>query len=169
MSPTGHGTRKGDERMGSLNGAQQADGPRLGTDDGLRLEFDAAPDAASAARQALSSLEDRLEPALMDDARLLATELVTNSVRHADGQHGAPVGFEVTITTSAVRIEVRDSGEGFDALTPMPRGASGWGLYLVDRIADRWGVVREKGTRVWFEIDRARQNGHGAASHASAA
>jgi anti-sigma regulatory factor (Ser/Thr protein kinase) len=155
--------------MGLLNGSQQADSPPPGTADALRLEFDSAPDAASAARQALSSLEGTLGPTLMDDARLLATELITNSVRHADGERGAPVGFEVTITARALRIEVMDSGGGFDALTPIPRGASGWGLYLVDRIADRWGVVREKGTRVWFEIDRSRQNGQAPASQASAA
>ena len=31
----------------------------------------------------------------------------------------------------------------------------GWGLYLVDQLADRWGVNRGKLTRVWFEIDYA--------------
>ena len=31
--------------------------------------------------------------------------------------------------------------------------SGGWGLFLVDRIADRWGVRRTpSGTSVWFEI-----------------
>ena len=122
------------------------------------MEFASAPDAASAARRALASLEEHLEPDLIDDVRLLATELVTNSVRHAAKGDPSPVGFEVSISPAAVRIEVSDSGPGFEALAPAPNrdGASGWGLYLVDRLADRWGVVREQGTRVWFEIDRAR-------------
>ena len=29
----------------------------------------------------------------------------------------------------------------------------GWGLYLVDQLADRWGVARDHLNRVWFEMD----------------
>jgi anti-sigma regulatory factor (Ser/Thr protein kinase) len=125
---------------------------------GLSLQFASAPDAASAARQALTSLEGKLDRSLLDDVRLLATELITNSVRHSSNASASPVGFEVTITASTVRIEVSDAGDGFKSAEPQPRadGAAGWGLYLVDRIADRWGVVKEAGTRVWFEIDRVR-------------
>ena len=40
---------------------------------------------------------------------------------------------------------------------PDPARASGWGLYLVDELADRWGMDRGKrgGTRIWFELDGA--------------
>ena len=50
-----------------------------------------------------------------------------------------------------------DSGPGFDAGTPLPSlyQDSGWGLYLVEQIADRWGVKQEEGTCVWFEVDVA--------------
>jgi hypothetical protein len=37
---------------------------------------------------------------------------------------------------------------------PGPESLSGWGLYLVDQLTDRWGVTGTDGTRVWFEIDR---------------
>jgi len=37
---------------------------------------------------------------------------------------------------------------------PHPSRQSGWGLFLVDRMADRWGVDRSEGTRVWFELER---------------
>ena len=52
-------------------------------------------------------------------------------------------------------LEVIDPGAGFE---PLPRvagqsQAGGWGLYLVDQIADRWGVVPGDGTHVWFELD----------------
>jgi anti-sigma regulatory factor (Ser/Thr protein kinase) len=139
----------------------------------LSLQFESVPDAASAARSALASLQDRFEPSLIDDVRLLATELVTNSVRHAGRTLSGSIGFQVSITAHAVRIEVTDAGPGFDNLSPAPGrdGASGWGLYLVDRLADRWGVEREAGTRVWFEIDRPpdrlSQNGDGPAAAAA--
>jgi hypothetical protein len=50
---------------------------------------------------------------------------------------------------------VSDTGSGFSREVPTPNedNAGGWGLYLVDRIADDWGVVTaETGTRVWFEL-----------------
>ena len=37
---------------------------------------------------------------------------------------------------------------------PDPARPSGWGLYLVRELSDRWGVERNKQTRVWFELDR---------------
>ncbi len=57
-------------------------------------------------------------------------------------------------------VEVADGGQGFDhALAPRPRlpasepEPSGWGLFLVEHIADRWGAVQTDGeTRVWFEL-----------------
>jgi hypothetical protein len=51
---------------------------------------------------------------------------------------------------------VSDPGEGFAANLPEPagRGPGGWGLFLTERLADRWGVDREEGwTTVWVEMD----------------
>ena len=55
-----------------------------------------------------------------------------------------------------VRMTVADTGKGF---FPHPREAAmdvpgGWGLVLVDQLADRWGVINEDGSRVWLEMDR---------------
>ncbi len=55
------------------------------------------------------------------------------------------------------RIEIRDTGRGFD---PDVRAeARGYGLRLTDMLATRWGVDRDDtaGTRVWFEVDRRRR------------
>jgi anti-sigma regulatory factor (Ser/Thr protein kinase) len=122
----------------------------------LNAEFDAGPSAASAARNALMPLEERVDPVLMDDLRLLVSELVTNSVRHSDIAATDTVELDVAMTPSTLRVEVGDPGSGFE---PRPRDPNrtrpgGWGLYLVDRLADRWGVARNSITRVWFEIDR---------------
>jgi anti-sigma regulatory factor (Ser/Thr protein kinase) len=86
--------------------------------------------------------------------RLLVTELVANSVRHAAGRE---VTLSALVTASSLWVEVSDTGPGF---TPAERvrgqdEASGWGLFLVDRLASRWGVARKGGhTRVWFELKR---------------
>lgn len=121
----------------------------------LSVRFNRGPTAASAARNALLALDARVDGRVLDDIRLLVSELVTNAVRHADSPHGGEVELDVTIESSRVRVEVADPGVGFD---PQPRDdemtrPGGWGLYLVDRIADRWGVIRNRMNRVWFEID----------------
>jgi hypothetical protein len=55
-----------------------------------------------------------------------------------------------------VRVEVVDSGTSIGVAMCRPDGIGGWGLRLVDRIADRWGVIGETGAHVWFELDRPR-------------
>jgi anti-sigma regulatory factor (Ser/Thr protein kinase) len=86
--------------------------------------------------------------------RLLVSELVTNSVRHVSGS--APVVLAVSIDPRAIHVEVRDAGDGFKPGKPTPRGADGgFGLFLVERMASRWGVDTRDGTRVWFELDLA--------------
>src|SRR5215212_936880 len=121
----------------------------------LSVRFDRGPTAASAARNALLALEARVDGRVLEDIRLLVSELVTNAVRHADSPRDGEVALDVSIEHSRVRVEVADPGEGFD---PLPRDdemtrPGGWGLYLVDHIADRWGVMRNRMNRVWFEID----------------
>ena len=56
-----------------------------------------------------------------------------------------------------MRFEVIDPGPGFrpNILRPTPYQESGWGLYLVEQVANRWGVVDDGSIHVWFEIDGA--------------
>jgi anti-sigma regulatory factor (Ser/Thr protein kinase) len=121
----------------------------------LSVRFDRGPSAASAARNALLALEQRVDGRVLDDIRLLVSELVTNAIRHAEAPNGGDVEVDVTIEDRRVRVEVADPGAGFE---PQARDdemtrPGGWGLYLVDRIADRWGVIRNRMNRVWFELD----------------
>lgn len=121
------------------------------------VELDATPDAVPLARQALADVEPALPPELVRDLHLLTSELVTNSVRHANVGPEARVLVTVRLTSDVVRVEVSDPGPGFEppeASTPRFYQQSGWGLYLVDQLASRWGVDRTRGTSVWFEIAR---------------
>lgn len=113
------------------------------------------PQVAADARCAIEPLRSRLGDQLAGDLALLVSELVTNSYRHA-GAPGEAIGVELTVGAEVVRCEVIDPGEGFRA-APVPlerRGDGGWGLFIVDELADRWGVRRGPPTRVWFEISR---------------
>jgi anti-sigma regulatory factor (Ser/Thr protein kinase) len=139
----------------ALDGRGVATREHTGRD--LSVRFGRGPAAASGARDALLALESRVDARCLEDIRLLVSELVTNAVRHAGGARGGEVALDVTLDSERLRVEVADPGAGFE---PQPRDdemtrPGGWGLYLVDRIADRWGVVRNHLNRVWFEIDGA--------------
>lgn len=112
-------------------------------------------DAPYAARQALEALAGRIDEDLLEKARLIVTELVTNSVRHAPPGEAGEVGIVVSPFPDCLRIEVTDGGNGFrpDSPEPSPGQTSGWGLWLVEQLTDRWGVDRQHSTRVWCEID----------------
>jgi anti-sigma regulatory factor (Ser/Thr protein kinase) len=115
----------------------------------------AVPEAAREARQALGELAGHVPAHHFDDLRLLVTELVTNSLRHGRLGSDDAIHLVVQLEPTTLRVEVRDPGLGFDVPGPPPtpdRGA-GWGLYLLGRIADRWGVNGRPSTCVWFEMD----------------
>ena len=124
-----------------------------------RLEVNGGLDAGRTARRALVDVLNGVESPLYEDARLLITELVTNCVRHAGVGPDDRLEVLVSVSRETVRVEVHDFGPGFDPQPRAPRRSSdsGWGLVLLDRLADRWGVAREARTRVWFEIDRAKR------------
>lgn len=84
---------------------------------------------------------------------LLASELVSNAVKHANA---ALIEIRCEVVPRSVRVEVADGGPGFDAIPAVlnPDTVGGWGLRLVDELSTRWGIVDATGARVWFEIDR---------------
>jgi anti-sigma regulatory factor (Ser/Thr protein kinase) len=121
---------------------------------GLELKLLATPDAPYDARHALDRLAAEVPREVLENLRLLVSELVTNCIRHAGVDPHASIELTVSPRNSVIRVEVSDPGEGFEPapVTLSLYSTSGWGLYLVEQIADRWGVSVENGTKVWFEI-----------------
>jgi len=122
----------------------------------LRISLERSPHAPSLARAAITGFSEgrRIAPSRLATLALLVSEVVTNAVIHS----GAPPRSEILLCArlldkGAVRVEVTDHGAGF---TPVPRDLTrpdgGYGLYLVDKEALRWGVDELGGTRVWFEL-----------------
>jgi len=114
------------------------------------LSFVRSSDAPRAARR---RVRDLVPAARIDDATLLASELVTNAVKY--GPEEGPIRLIVSQDDTRTRFTVHDLGLG-----PLPEmraegdpAPGGHGLRLVDALADRWGVERGS-TRVWFELDR---------------
>ena len=105
-------------------------------------------------RQAFRELA--LPPVLLDDALQLVNELVTNSIRHAGLGSDDRIRVLAALSEGRLRVDVFDRAEATvphsvaGAIRPLPGAESGWGLYLVDRLASRWGHARG---RYWFELE----------------
>ncbi|AWT45600.1 hypothetical protein DMT42_27150 [Streptomyces actuosus] len=112
------------------------------------------PESAATARRLVQVVVLRhwgLSPKLTEDAVLLVSELVGNAVRHT----GARVfGLRMRRRRGWIRVEVRDPSRGLPCLLPVrDLDISGRGLFLVDKLADRWGVdLLPRGKTTWFEM-----------------
>ncbi len=112
-------------------------------------------EASSLARRAIAADEPPLPARVHDDVALLVTELVTNAVRHGGAAPDRPLQLGLELQDGRIRVEVVDTGTDFEAPSRPVDGtpSGGWGLFLVDRIAERWGVrPAAAGTCVWFEV-----------------
>jgi anti-sigma regulatory factor (Ser/Thr protein kinase) len=109
-------------------------------------------------REALAELDQ----ATVNTLELLVSELVGNSVRHGRLEPTDQVGLQIRTRGRWIRAEVVDRGRRFEPYVPVSKSAEdgfGWGLFTVDRTADRWGVI--DGTpnrRVWFELQVPTQD-----------
>ncbi|MGH2727610.1 MAG: ATP-binding protein [Actinomycetota bacterium] len=123
----------------------------------LRIEarLQLGPHAAAASRRRLAFFEGEVPRDRLEAVRLLVSELVTNSYKHAGLRDVDTAVLTVDLDPDRIRVQVEDQGRGFRGLTPRlaPDRASGWGLTIVDRLADRWGVIENGSTVVWFELD----------------
>ncbi len=120
-----------------------------------RLRLGCDPAVVAEARRAVGSLEPALPEPVLESARLLVTELVTNSIVHGIREGDGFIDVVIEHRGGCVRIEVVDSASSGTrpVLRPVdPSSTSGWGLQLVDRLAADWGVETGVGTCVWCEI-----------------
>jgi serine/threonine-protein kinase RsbW len=132
----------------------------------VELRFPAAPENLRRIRRALEGI--RLPNQVIGDATLLTTELVTNSIRHAGLGPDDYIDVTATWSGTVLRVIVRDSGSGgpppeivAGSIRPSPERQSGWGLYLVDKLATRWGTNLEGSAGFWFELEYPRAAGAG--------
>jgi len=121
----------------------------------LNLVLTEESGAAATARRALLEGNGELPETVRDDVLLLVSELVSNAVLHAGAGPERPLQVQVLRGPRWLVVTVSDEGPGFTWHPNSERRneSGGWGLFLVDQIADCWGVeCTASGARVWFEI-----------------
>ena len=120
-----------------------------------RVLFRPNASAPAMGRRILDGLADGLSISMLDDARLLLTELITNAIQHGHLEHGDRISLTVRREAAGIVVEVSDPGDGIPSSDGRPpTSRNGWGLTLLERLADAWGVeaVPEGGTRAWFRL-----------------
>jgi anti-sigma regulatory factor (Ser/Thr protein kinase) len=115
-------------------------------------EFSRERQAPTAARRFVAGVlkEWGHSPSLVDDAKLVVSELATNAVIHAS----SPFSVAVRPSGSSVRVSVRDRSRTRPSLRHDDGLAiSGRGLRLIDTLATNWGVeIAHDGKTVWAEL-----------------
>jgi anti-sigma regulatory factor (Ser/Thr protein kinase) len=130
-------------------------GSQAGTVGPLELALERNVQAPAIARAAISGLCDdlRLDGQIRQTLLLLVSEVVSNAVLHSTGPADAAITVTAAVTADAVQVAVTDPGEGFAPAERDPaRMEGGYGLYLLEKAARRWGVDATSPTRVWFEL-----------------
>ena len=112
------------------------------------------PGAASSSALARNFVAGVLAPhgCDLETARLLASELATNAMRHA----GTDFAITVTVEGGVAWVGVSDDNDDLPEIRAdaPSESVSGRGLRLVDALARSWGVTRAPaGKTVWFELD----------------
>jgi serine/threonine-protein kinase RsbW len=143
-------------------------GGAVGANETLEVRLPLDFHAPGAARSVVERLRGRVRTSVVEDARLLATELVTNSVRHSGALAGTGVVVRLQLAGAMLRLEVEDSGRGGAIAPRAPDVDGGFGLNLVQRLGERWGFehVAAGGTRVWVQLANARAEGPQRRRHA---
>ncbi len=120
----------------------------------LSTNLQRSPDSVSAARQLVNDQTISLGFQQRQDVALMVSELVTNAVLHGVGA----ISLRIDVEADAVRVEVADEGNVAVAPSPEPGAHGGWGLRIVEQLADDWGVL-EGSTKVWFQLGRPHPQG----------
>jgi serine/threonine-protein kinase RsbW len=109
-----------------------------------------SPGSAAQARLFVDRVREDVSEQVLENARLLISELVANAVEHVVEE--GDIELRLDLSGGVLRVEVLDPGPGFE---PRPRPANsdrGWGLHFTERLAVRWAADREGRARVWFEL-----------------
>jgi anti-sigma regulatory factor (Ser/Thr protein kinase) len=153
MAPRSKGVRAGERARRGARGSGRTAAPTR-----VELVLERNVQAPAIARSAIADHCEALalDGSLMQSLILLVSEVVSNAVRHSAADRRKPVELLATFGEKAIRVTVTDAGAGF---TPQPRDPArthdGYGLYLLEKVAERWGVESRGDTKVWFELARA--------------
>jgi hypothetical protein len=128
-------------------------GSRTDASERVAIELSLEPESAARARAAISPLEPHADASSLDDVRLLVTELLADALATEPRPENGRVNVEAQAQDGVTRVAVRFDDVALQLPVKKPQPAEqGWGVYLVQTLATRWGAHRtDASTYVWFE------------------
>ena len=118
------------------------------TDLDVRLHIRCDRHAPAVVRSSLQEFDGIGWP--MGDVMLVASELVTNAVRHSGARAHDLIEVQVKLDCNVLFISVSDPGDrGEVELQSEDKEPGGMGLRIVEEVAIRWGAERRDGHRVF--------------------
>lgn len=108
------------------------------------MDLPFSPTSAGTARRALAGWLHELgyDNGIVDDAQLVITELIANSVRHASPLSGDRLNVGWRREGARLLLTVRDGGGTTvpEQVSAGPESLSGRGLQIVDALGSSWSV-----------------------------
>jgi hypothetical protein len=107
---------------------------------------------------ALERLGASLDPSSRRRVALLASELVAQVAGRDLGPDVGPVELVVKLEPDVIRLETRGATSASSALHMNGASAGSlaeWGQFLLDRLADRWGLDEDDPATLWAQVARS--------------
>jgi len=119
----------------------------------MEVQLPLEPESAQRARSAIAPLGAHADVSSFDDVRLMVSELVADALAADPRPTGGAITLEAQVSGGVTHVKVRFDGLSLRLPARKPQPADpGWGVYLVQTLATRWGAQHANGsTYVWFE------------------
>lgn len=119
----------------------------------LQMDVPARAEAVQEVRDVLRRhLGGSMAERELNDAELVVTELLSNSVRHSGVALDDLLRVRVSTGRGVLHLEVEDGGHTGAVRIREDPITGGIGLKLVDALALAWGVERGQHTTVWADL-----------------
>jgi anti-sigma regulatory factor (Ser/Thr protein kinase) len=120
----------------------------------VAVDLPVEPESARRAREQLKTFRSVLDETSFVDLCLLVDELVVEVLHDEGSQHGGVIELRAENDGERVHVAIAEGGGAYRLPSRRPEpGDPGFGLTLVQRLSDRWGIRRERGrATVWLEM-----------------
>lgn len=115
--------------------------------------FAPGPVGAGLARRKLADFERELPAGAYANVRLLISQLVADARWHSSAATARSLSMRVERHETFVRVSLTDIAPHARERTIERLDANQWQVFLLDEMSDRWGILSDSTSDVWFEVD----------------
>jgi anti-sigma regulatory factor (Ser/Thr protein kinase) len=121
----------------------------------VAIDLPLEPESARRAREQLKSFRSKVDESTFIDLCLLVDELVVEALHgSSDGKAPYDIRLRAQLDDDRVHVAMEEGGGAYHLPSRRPEpGDPGFGLHLVQRLSDRWGIRRDRDqATVWLDL-----------------